>query len=162
MTQGTVSSVTKATPGPKPQPLDDPVAEAKRVRRLEQRRASYYRNHEKQRARQNEYKKTYRANGVPRTDKNWYLMDRYGITLDEYEAMEVAQNGCCASCGDAKKPGRKLDIDHDHKTGRVRGLLCGKCNRAFGMLNDDPERVMALVAYALTHTDVLMMEVRNG
>lgn len=55
---------------------------------------------------------------------------RYGITLDDYNSVLEAQNGRCAICGEL--PSNHLCIDHDHKTGKVRGLLCISCNVALG------------------------------
>jgi hypothetical protein len=52
-----------------------------------------------------------------------------GITDDDYEALLAAQGGGCAICGNPPKT-RRLHVDHDHKTGKVRGLLCHRCNRA--------------------------------
>ncbi|HHK7736737.1 TPA: endonuclease VII domain-containing protein [Escherichia coli] len=64
---------------------------------------------------------------------------RYGITADEYNALLQQQGGRCAVCGEYPTPGNtrahwdgKLCIDHDHETGRVRGLLCNDCNLAVG------------------------------
>lgn len=54
---------------------------------------------------------------------------RTGITEADYNAMLAAQGGGCAICGNPPKT-RRLHVDHDHKTGRVRGLLCFRCNRA--------------------------------
>lgn len=61
--------------------------------------------------------------------------------------MQTDQGGACASCGDIVTP---LCIDHNHSTGRVRALLCSRCNAAFGMLKESPERIEALLAYAHT------------
>lgn len=52
-----------------------------------------------------------------------------GVTDDEYERLLAAQGGGCAICGSTPKT-RRLHVDHDHRTGRVRGLLCMRCNRA--------------------------------
>jgi hypothetical protein len=54
---------------------------------------------------------------------------RTGLSVEEYDAMLKAQGGGCAICGNPPKT-RRLDVDHDHKTGKVRGLLCHRCNRA--------------------------------
>jgi len=51
------------------------------------------------------------------------------LTPDQYAEMLEAQGGGCAICGNPPKS-RKLDEDHDHRTGRTRGLLCHRCNRA--------------------------------
>ena len=77
---------------------------------------------------------------------------KYGITPDEYEAILEAQNGMCAACGKPEQSifrgqARKLAIDHCHTSGFVRGLLCGNCNRALGLLYEDPERITALLRY---------------
>lgn len=62
---------------------------------------------------------------------SWRFRTRYGITLDEYEAMLAAQGGRCAICG--KQAGkRRLSVDHNHATGKVRALLCIGCNVAVG------------------------------
>lgn len=52
-----------------------------------------------------------------------------GLTIEDYERLLAAQGGGCAICGATPKT-RRLDVDHDHRTGAVRGLLCHRCNRA--------------------------------
>jgi len=52
-----------------------------------------------------------------------------GVSLEQYEEMLARQNGGCAICGNPPKT-RRLDVDHDHRTGKIRGLLCHRCNRA--------------------------------
>lgn len=68
--------------------------------------------------------------------RNRMLLQRYGITHAEYETMFKKQGGKCAICKD-KSTGvhkRYLDVDHCHSTGRVRGLLCGSCNKNLALL----------------------------
>ena len=72
-----------------------------------------------------------------------HLGVKYGITLEEYDALFEAQGGVCAVCrrpetaiGNGGMPMR-LAVDHDHVTGRVRGLLCQACNRAAGLFRED-------------------------
>jgi len=63
----------------------------------------------------------------------------YGITIEEYETLVAKQNGQCAICGTTNTaPWPHLCIDHDHNTGKVRGLLCGSCNQGIGRLKDSP------------------------
>lgn len=57
------------------------------------------------------------------------LQRTYGITQRVYRTMLTTQNGGCAICSRAPRAGKNLHVDHDHKTGRVRGLLCFRCNR---------------------------------
>lgn len=64
------------------------------------------------------------------------LVRRVGITWEEKEAMLEAQNHRCAICG--KQEDRPLDVDHDHKTNKVRMLLCNQCNQGLGLFMDDP------------------------
>lgn len=64
------------------------------------------------------------------------LMYRYGITIEQFEELLDAQGGRCAICGDGNE---RLHVDHCHTTGRIRGLLCGKCNRGLGLLRDNPD-----------------------
>jgi hypothetical protein len=76
-----------------------------------------------------------------RYDRSSNLMRLYGLTLDEYDALVVQQDGVCAICGEppVKGRGKRLVVDHDHQTGRIRGLLCALCNVAIGYLREDPE-----------------------
>lgn len=87
-----------------------------------------------------------RETGEKRTAR---ALRAYGITLDEYKAMLAAQDGRCAICGaessDASK--RRLCVDHCHGTGRVRGLLCGKCNIGIGQFNHDVDLLTKAIGY---------------
>jgi hypothetical protein len=69
----------------------------------------------------------------------------YGLTPKLFECMVLAQLGRCAVCGLLTAP--DLHVDHDHRTNKVRGLLCGKCNKAIGLLNDDPALLMSAKRY---------------
>ncbi|MBD5603569.1 MAG: endonuclease VII domain-containing protein [Candidatus Eremiobacteraeota bacterium] len=76
------------------------------------------------------------------------MRSQYNLTPAEYEAMRIAQGGRCAICGYIPPDSRpRLAVDHDHKTNRVRALLCSNCNTGLGMLDDDPERLRAAAAY---------------
>lgn len=78
---------------------------------------------------------------------------RYGITMEQYRAMWLRQNGVCAICSkpELTERNRLLTIDHDHDTGQVRALLCSHCNRAIGLLRDDPDVIAAAAAYVFAH-----------
>jgi len=68
------------------------------------------------------------------------LQREYGITLAEYEALLVAQDGGCAICGVKNPAGRwdKWHVDHCHDSQKVRGVLCSSCNHGIGQFKDDP------------------------
>lgn len=66
------------------------------------------------------------------------LQRNYGITLEQYDEKLIQQNGQCSICGlTPEKNGKALAVDHDHKTGKVRDLLCNNCNVAVGFLKED-------------------------
>ena len=70
------------------------------------------------------------------------------VTDDEYAELLERQGGVCAICRQPESvPGRSLAVDHDHATGAVRGLLCGRCNRALGYFRDDPALLAAAITY---------------
>jgi hypothetical protein len=80
-------------------------------------------------------------------DRKSYLRRKYGITVEEYDAMLAAQGGVCKICEQARPEERTLHVDHDHMTGKIRGLLCFRCNNAIGDLRDDAELALAMVGY---------------
>ena len=76
------------------------------------------------------------------------LKSKFGITLEEYKEMFRKQNGCCACCGKHQLELTKtLNVDHDHSTDIVRGLLCWECNVGIGKLGDNLEGVMKAIKY---------------
>ena len=81
--------------------------------------------------------------------RSWNLKKLYNLTLEEYEALLSAQGGGCAICGIAQGTGRSgvLHVDHDHTTGKVRGLLCHNCNKGIGCLQDNPDLLRSGVRY---------------
>lgn len=77
----------------------------------------------------------------------------YGMTLEAFDALVTAQGGGCAVCGATKSSNRiwRLQVDHDHVTGKLRGILCNRCNTALGMVNDDCSLLEKLIAYVKSH-----------
>lgn len=76
--------------------------------------------------------------GGAKEKSRWERIQReYNLSRDEYDALLTSQNNKCAICQTEKPEDRHFDVDHDHTTGRVRGLLCNRCNRGLGYFNDD-------------------------
>lgn len=75
-----------------------------------------------------------------------HLKRTYGLSLEDYNKMLMAQNNCCLVCGrDQSKLSRNLSVDHDHKTGKIRGLLCDVCNGFLGIVQDDVKKLLAYI-----------------
>lgn len=92
-----------------------------------------------------EYRKSPRMSDYVRNNR---YKSQYGITLEQYDAMLEAQNNGCAICGvSPEQNGRRLDIDHCHTSGKVRGLLCTNCNTGIGKFNDDPDLLAEAMKY---------------
>lgn len=78
------------------------------------------------------------------------LKFKYGLTIEEYTQLSEKQNHKCAICGcdeNSSKVHGNFAVDHCHHTNEVRGLLCNQCNRAIGMLDDDPLTVFKAYQY---------------
>lgn len=105
----------------------------------------------------NQRHKEWRKNNreqLQRTRRVSELKNRYGLTPAQYDEMLKAQGGGCAICGKKPTTKKRLGVDHDHTTGKVRGILCDQCNHAVGLLGDDPDRMMAAAAYLLQAEEV--------
>ena len=84
--------------------------------------------------------------------KNKILLNKYGITLKQYNEMLDKQLHACAICKEPeyqtlRGKAKQLSVDHDHKTGQVRGLLCQRCNTTLGRYKDDPFVWINFVSY---------------
>jgi len=78
--------------------------------------------------------------------KNAYLKHKYGITLNQYNDMLEKQGGGCKICGQ-KPNGRMFPVDHDHKTGKVRHILCPECNHGIGNFKDNVSLLLRAIEY---------------
>lgn len=84
--------------------------------------------------------------------RKWDIKHNYGITLEQYDNILEKQNGVCAicKCPETYKLNeivRRLSVDHDHETGKVRGLLCVKCNSILGMVQDSKILLSETIIY---------------
>ncbi|HEX2274977.1 MAG TPA: endonuclease VII domain-containing protein [Acidimicrobiales bacterium] len=104
----------------------------------------------------------YRASGRKRiSDRKSYLKRRFGLTIEEDESMLQAQNAVCALCHRPPRAGSALHVDHDHETGRVRGLLCFTCNNALGDFEDDAVRLREAARYVESYEPPLEPLIRR-
>lgn len=87
--------------------------------------------------------------------KSW-LKRKYGMAVEDYEKMFQKQNGRCAICGSENSGGKHSSetfmVDHCHKSEKVRGLLCNRCNLAIGVLSDDTWLIEKILQYVKAHT----------
>lgn len=75
------------------------------------------------------------------------LKKKYGITLEQYDEMFVKQGGLCAVCLEPQVDfSLRFAVDHSHKTGKVRGLLCGNCNTTLGLIGEKHQSLQRMVA----------------
>lgn len=89
---------------------------------------------------------------VKRHTRTSRLKREYGIKLADYEQLLNKQEGRCALCG-TENPGRNLEnfsVDHCHKTGKIRALLCHRCNTGLGSFKDDPDLLEKAAEYIRT------------
>jgi hypothetical protein len=98
------------------------------------------------------------ANPVKRKDLG--LRRDHGMTIDEFRDLWLSQGGVCAVCRRREtrvhQSGTPMDlsVDHDHATGRRRGLLCAECNLALGKFGDSPVRLAGAISYLAAHGGV--------
>ena len=119
---------------------------------------TYKKTKEKAQLRTDRWKNSNKQN-VSKHNKRYDIKKRFGLTLEEYDLISLRfwteQNGCCAICGfEATSYGKAtakdkntLHLDHCHKTGKIRGLLCMKCNSALGYFGDSSDTLYKAYIY---------------
>jgi len=117
------------------------AANPEREREQNRQNAKLFRSRHPERLK--EYARKHREKN-PGYHRKRHLQRYYDMTIEQYDAMVKEQDGKCRTCGTEPK---RLFVDHDHKTGKVRGLLCSKCNTALGYANDDPALLRRLAEY---------------
>ena len=106
-----------------------------------------------------EFEKRARAEN-PNYRRADHLRLSYGLTIDDVQTMLNQQGGNCATCESAFVG--QPHIDHCHTTGKVRGLLCGPCNRALGMVKDQVDVLLRMVDYLRAGDRAPQRSARNG
>ncbi|MGI8809928.1 MAG: endonuclease VII domain-containing protein [Acidimicrobiales bacterium] len=93
------------------------------------------------------------SGGKRLADRKSYLKRKYGMTIEQYDAMLDAQGGGCCICGRPPREDISLHVDHDHSTGKVRGILCFCCNNALADFGEDPELLKKAASYVSWHAN---------
>ena len=91
--------------------------------------------------------------GTRLQERKHNLKRMFGISLEDYDLKLEQQKNVCAICGGLCKSGKRLAVDHDHKTGKIRDLLCGNCNGGLGKFQDNPELLIKAADYLRKHSD---------
>ena len=92
--------------------------------------------------------KWWKSKAGKRSSANTKLKARFGITIEQYEKMIEAVNGKCEICGaTCSFNGHRLAIDHDHKTGQIKGILCKACNVGLGNFQENPVLLKRAIEY---------------
>jgi hypothetical protein len=86
-----------------------------------------------------------------RSCANRRMKRKYGIGVEEFDRMSANQKGLCSICGKPQQHGWRLAIDHNHKTGQVRDLLCTRCNTVIGHMEDDIKLLQSAIKYLRKH-----------
>lgn len=86
-------------------------------------------------------------------EKNNCLLRKYGITFNQKQKMIADQNSRCAICKEILDNGRNTHVDHNHETGKIRGILCDNCNKAIGLLRDSPIFTRAATEYLIKYNE---------
>lgn len=92
-------------------------------------------------------------NAHPEWSRRKHLKRKYGITIEQYDEMFRSQGGVCAVC-ERPQQRRRLNVDHNHITGAVRGLLCDHCNIGLGKLKDNPGLLLAALNYLASYDEI--------
>jgi hypothetical protein len=113
-------------------------------------RAQKWRDDNLERYRENQRRMRSTPEGKAR-QRAGHLKRKYGITLEEYDTLLQHQGGGCAICRRKPRPDASLHLDHDHQTGRMRGILCFRCNNGLGDFDDDASLLQQAVAYVVSY-----------
>lgn len=117
--------------------------EEEKQKRIERSKKYYRENIEKQRMYSRERLK---IPEIKKKQQELLRKRRYGLNTGEYDILFQVQNGLCAICGNPPEK-KGLAVDHNHKTGQVRGLLCIKCNNSLGLLKENINTLEEMIKY---------------
>ena len=123
-------------------------------------RETYLRHHESRKQRMMEYRVSgKRPKADPKKSRAYHIAKKYGMTEEDYTKKFNSQGRVCAICSKEHVCGEKaFHIDHDHRTGAVRGILCTSCNVALGLVQDSTNILISMATYLMSHEDMLTKE----
>lgn len=114
----------------------------------------YYKNYREKpenKVKQYEREKKWKSNNKEKSqisEKKKRLKYKYGITMEDYKNIFHSQGSCCAICGVSNLPTNgAFHLDHDHTTGKIRGILCNKCNHGLGLFMDNTDFLLRAATY---------------
>lgn len=93
----------------------------------------------------------------PNYHKNYMLQACYNMSIDTFNEMKAAQNNVCAICYKSPKLTRRLVVDHNHTTGKVRDLLCDSCNKGLGFFKESASSLLNAIAYLKKHSGEIFL-----
>lgn len=120
---------------------------SKNKEKINKKAKEYYYTHEKRRKLKDQEYYSKNKEKINQRHKEYYYKYKYGISLQEKREMYYKQDGKCLGCEKEMLTTRDCHVDHDHKTNRVRGLLCYRCNVLIGFANDNPIILESLALY---------------
>ncbi len=99
-------------------------------------------------------KRSHKKNYCPDKNRELKLLSRYNISLEQYKVQEKYQDYKCIICGASEgRAGKRLQVDHCHTTGEIRGLLCDNCNGGLGQFKDSTKRLNNAIKYLESNGD---------
>jgi hypothetical protein len=132
------------------------MTEKERYQKYKGKNVAYRKSHKaKYRKLSNDYYHKHKDILGPR-QKKYRLKSIHNLEIDKYNEMFLAQGGCCAICGRHETTlAKPLSVDHNHITGKIRGLLCISCNTALGSLNADVDTALlqGAIKYIQLHSE---------
>lgn len=117
-----------------------------------EKRRKYYLENKEAAAKQNKEWKAANKDKVDKANLKSHLKTVFKLSLEQHETMLKEQNYCCAVCNKHQDDCKYLlDIDHDHNTNEIRGLLCRSCNMGLGYFKDNSELLFKAASYLISY-----------
>ena len=121
--------------------------EGKKLRRLREPELVRKLERERRGKKKDQYRRRDKERYCSTKRRNCALQKKYGIGIEQFQDLLVSQSRGCGICLSREPDGKGWHVDHCHETGKVRGILCGYCNRMLGFAKDRPEVLLAAISY---------------